>query len=227
LSFNRIKKLGVFSRPEKSIRFKEKRKIHMKKLILLVLVLVIFLSSCNPWKYTSEYDHEVDFNNYKTFGLLNWERQNDDQVSAETKQFILLAIKKELEHRGYTYQKQNADLQASIYIIVNEETSYSAYANQYAGYNGYGGVAVGVGVGSGGTAVGAYGYGIETYPFSAVQHDYNVGTFVIDLLDASKKKIVWQGLAQGRVAHEEPSQEIVQERVNSVFREFPVKRVKE
>jgi len=192
----------------------------MKKLVFPLLL--VFLVSCNPWKYASEYDHEVDFNTYKTFGLLNWERQNDDQVSAETKQFILLAIKKELERRGYTYQKENADLQASIYIIVNEETSYSAYANQYAGYGGYGGVAVGVGSGG----VGVYGYGVQTYPFTAVQHDYNVGTFVVDLLDASKKKIVWQGLAQGRVAHEEPTQELVQERVNSVFKDFPIKRVK-
>lgn len=199
----------------------------MKKLIFPLLLLSILLASCNPWKYASEYDHEVDFNSYKTFGLLNWERQNDEQVSTETKEFILLAIKKELEQRGYTYQKENADLQASIYIIINEETSYSAYANQYAGYSGYGGVAVGVGAGSGGAGVGVYGYGVQTYPFTAVKHDYNEGTFVVDLLDASKKKIVWQGLAQGRVAHEEPNQEIVQQRVNSVFKDFPVKRAKE
>lgn len=199
----------------------------MKKLVFLLLLLTIFLASCNPWKYASEYDHEVDFTTYKTFGLLNWERQNDEQVSAEAKEFILLAIKKELELRGYTYQKNNADLQVSVYIIINEETSYSAYANQYAGYSGYGGVAVGVGVGSGGTSVGAYGYGVQTYPFTTVKHDYNVGTFVIDLLDASKKKIVWQGLAQGRVENERPTQESVQQRVNSVFKDYPIKIIKE
>jgi hypothetical protein len=194
----------------------------MKKLVFPLLL--VFLVSCNPWKYASEYDHEVDFSTYKTFGLLNWERQNDEQVSAEAKEFILLAIKKELEDREYTYQKNKADLQVSVYIIVNEETSYSAYANQYAGYTGYGNVAVGVGVGSGG--VGVYGYGVQPYPFTAVKHDYNVGTFVIDLLDASRKKIVWQGLAQGRVENERPTQESVQYRVSSVFKDFPIKRMK-
>lgn len=198
----------------------------MKKLIFPLLLLIIFLASCNPWKYASNYDHEVDFTTYKTFGLLNWEKQNDEQVSQEAKKFILLAIKKELEQRGYTYQKNNADLQVSVYIIVNEETSYSAYANQYAGYTGYGAVAVGVGVGSGGASVGAYGYGVQTYPFTTVKHDYDKGTFVIDLLDDSKKRIVWQGLAQGRVANEKPTQESVQYRVNSVFKDFPVKRIK-
>jgi len=194
----------------------------MKK--LLIPLLFIFLVSCNPWKYVGEYDHETDFSNYKTFGLLNWEKHNDEQVDSETKQYILLAIKDELEKRGYTYQKKDADLQVSVFIIINEKTSYSAYANQYAGYGGYGGVAIGVG--SGGAGVGAYGYGINQYPYTVVNHDYNVGSFVVDLLDASKKKIVWQGLAQGRIANKKPDEGSVKERVGRLFGSFPVKKVK-
>jgi hypothetical protein len=197
----------------------------MKKLIFPLLI--IFLASCNPWKYVGKQDQETDFSSYKTFGLLNWERQNDDQVDEKTKEFILLAIKDELEQRGYTYQKKDADLQVSIFIIINEETSYSAYADQYAGYPGYGGVAVGVGVGPSGGGVSAVGYGnVMTYPYSVVKHDYNVGTFVVDLLDHSKKKIIWQGLAQGRVAQEEPNQSRVSERVGRLFTKFPVKKTK-
>jgi hypothetical protein len=65
-----------------------------------------------------------------------------------------------------------------------------------------------------------------TYPYSVVKHDYNVGTFVVDLLDHSKKKIIWQGLAQGRVAQEEPNQSRVSERVGRLFTKFPVKKTK-
>lgn len=197
----------------------------MKKFIFPLLF--IFLVSCNPWKYVGKNDPEADFSTYKTFGLLNWERHNDDQVDAKTKEYILLAIKSELEQRGYTYQKKDADLQVSVFIIINEETSYSAYANQYSGYPGYGGVAVGVGVGSGGAGVTAVGYGnMMTYPYSVVKHDYDVGTFVVDLLDHSKKKIVWQGLAQGRVAREEPTQLSVSDRVGRLFSKMPVKKIK-
>ena len=193
---------------------------------ILIPFFLIFLVSCNPWKYAGEYDKEADFNSYKTFGLLNWEKQNDEQVNQKTKEYILVAIKGELESRGYTYQKKDADLQVSVFIIINEETSYSAYANQYAGYGGYGGVAVGVGVGSGGTSVGAYGYGINSYPYTTVKHDYNVGSFVVDLLDHSKKKIVWQGLAHGRIAKEKPTELSVNDRVGRLFGSFPVKKVK-
>lgn len=196
----------------------------MKKFI--IPILLIFLASCNPWKYVGEYDHEADFSSFKTFGLLNWEKHNDDLVDEETKQYILLAIKDELEKRGYTYQKKDADLQVSVFIIINEETRYSAYADQYAGYSGYSSVAVGVGVGSGGASVGAYGYGINPYPYTMVKHDYDVGSFVVDLLDHSKKKIVWQGLAQGRLANEKPNELSVKERVGRLFGSFPVKKIK-
>ena len=192
----------------------------------IIPIFLLFLASCNPWKYAGEYDHEADFTSYKTFGLLNWEKQNDNQVDSKTKQFILLAIKSELEARGYTYQKKDADLQVSVFIIINEETSYSAYANQYAGYGGYGGVAVGVGVGSGGAGVGAYGYGINSYPYTTVKHDYDVGSFVVDLLDHSKKKIVWQGLAQGRIAHEDANEYSINDRVGRLFGSFPIKKSK-
>jgi len=196
----------------------------MKKFIFPILL--IFLVSCNPWKFVGEYDKEADFSKFKTFGLLNWEKQNDKQVNSETKEFILLAIKKQLEARGYTYQKDDADLQVSVYIIVSEATSYSAYTNQYQGYGGYGSVSVGVGVGSGGASVGAYGYGINPYPYTVVKHDYNAGTFVIDLLDHSQKKIIWQGVASGRVAHEEGNQASVNDKVARLFETLPVKKVK-
>jgi len=198
------------------------------KNFILPLILMLFLSSCNTWKFVGEYDHDVDFTNYKTFGLLNWERHNDDQVSKLTKKYILLSIKDEMEARGYVYQENNADLQVSVFILISEETSYSAYASQMAGYGGYGSVGVGVGVGSGGTSVGAVGYGMAggMYPYTAVKHDYEVGTFVIDLLDPKMKRIVWQGLATGRIAHEQAKEEKVNKDVGRVFQTFPISKIK-
>ncbi len=198
----------------------------MKK-YLLPLIIILFITSCNPWKFVSEYGHEVDFKKFKTFGLLNWDPHNDKEVSPQTKKFILLSIKDELEKRGYVYQEKDADLQVSVFIIINEETSYSAYSDHYAGYTGYGGVAVGIGVGSGGVGVGAVGYGLPTtYPYTTIKHDYNVGTFVFDLLDHSKKRIVWQGVAKGRIGNESASEKNIRRDVGRVFQTLPVKKVK-
>lgn len=201
-------------------------KLTLKKYILFSL-LFIFLTSCNTWKFIGEYDHDVDFSAYKTFGLLNWDPVNDKEVSPQTKKYILMSIKGEMEERGYVYQENDADLQISIFILVQEKTSYSAYSDHYAGYNGYGAIGVGIGVGSGGTSVGVVGYGMPgMYPYTAVKHDYNVGTIVIDLLDSSKKRLVWQGVATGRIAHEEAKERNIKSDIGRLFQKLPVKKVK-
>ncbi len=196
----------------------------MKK-IILPLVL-IFLYSCNPWKFIAEYDHEVDFNTYKTFGLLNWDPHNDEVMIPQTKKYILTSIKDELEARGYIYQETDADLQVSVFAIVQEETNYAAYTNHFAGYSGYGAVGVGVGVGSGGAGVGVVGYGLHTYPYTIYKNDYNAGTLVIDLLDHSKKQIIWQGVASGRLSNEAASEGSVKKDIGRLFSKMPVKKVK-
>ncbi len=199
---------------------------NMKKLLILTIITSLFVSSCNPWKFVGKHDENVDFTEYKTFGLLNWDPHNDKVVRPETKEYILLSIKSQHESRGYTYQENNADLMVSIYVIVQEKTSYSAYADHYAGYAGYGGVAVGVGVGTSGVQAGAVGYGLPTYPYTTVKHDYDVGTVVIDCLDHKKKRIVWQGLAQGRLAREAYTQKMIEKDVGKIFNSFPIKKQK-
>ena len=199
----------------------------MKKTISILIVLAFVISSCNPWKFSGKYNKSIDFEKYKTFGLLNWNKENDKEIRPETKKYILMSIKDEMEKRGYVYKQNNADLQISIYVLVNQETSYSAYVDHYAGYSGYGGVAVGVGVGTGGTTVGAVGYGMPTlYPYTTVKHDYNVGSVIVDLLDHTKKQIVWQGLAQGRIAQGGVSEANIKRDVSRLFQSFPVKKKK-
>ncbi len=199
----------------------------MKKLVFIFPLIFVFFSSCNSWKFAAEYDHDVDFSTYKTFGLLSWDPHNDKIMSKKTKKYMLTSIKEQLEARGYIYQEKNADLQVSVFAVVEEKTSYSAYSDHYAGYNGYGAVAIGVGVGSGGAGVGVVGYGSPSmYPYTAVTHDYHVGTVVVDLLDDSKKVIVWQGVATGRIDHEEATEVEVKTNINRLFEEMPVKKVK-
>ncbi len=202
-------------------------KIIIMKKLLTILSVALLLSSCNSWKFIGEYDHDVNFSKFKTFGLLTWDPHNDKEVSPKIKKYILLSIKDQLEARGYVYQKDNAELLVSVFILVTEETSYSAYANHYAGYSGYGSVGIGVGIGSGGTSVGVVGYGMPTtYPYTVMKHDYNVGTVVVDVLNSATKRIVWQGVATGRTPQEESGESKVQKDVNRLFLTFPKKKVK-
>jgi hypothetical protein len=194
---------------------------------LLFIMITIFLVSCNPWKYIAEYDHNVDFKKYKTFGLLNWDPHNDKLISPENKGYILKSIKNELEARGYVYQEKDADLQVSVFAIVQEETNYAAYSDHYAGYSGYGYIGVGVGAGTGGVGAGVVGAGLgPMYPYTVYSNDYEVGTLVIDLLDHSEKRIVWQGVASGRLGNEAASKDEVERKMSLLFEKMPVKKLK-
>jgi hypothetical protein len=64
------------------------------------------------------------------------------------------------------------------------------------------------------------------YPYTAVTHDYHVGTVVIDLLDDAKKQIVWQGVATGRVGNEEASEGDVRKNIGRLFAKMRVEKVK-
>tara|TARA_Y100000031_G_C8243131_1_gene396701 strand:+ start:2589 stop:2801 length:213 start_codon:yes stop_codon:yes gene_type:complete len=64
------------------------------------------------------------------------------------------------------------------------------------------------------------------YPYTTVKHDYNVGTVIVDLLDHSKKKIVWQGVATGRIGNETASENNIKRDVGRLFQTLPVKKLK-
>lgn len=53
-----------------------------------------------------------------------------------------------------------------------------------------------------------------------------MGSFVVDLLDHAEKKIVWQGLAQGRLANEKLNELSVKDRNDRLFKSFPVEKIK-
>ncbi len=195
---------------------------------ILIPILVFSLMSCSSWKFLGEYDKEADFSTYKTFGLLNWNPANDKEISPETKKSLLSSIRDELESRGYTYKEHGADLQVSVFIIVNEETSFSAYSNHYSGYHGYGAVVgVGVSVGTGGAGAGVIGYGVPSpYPYTTANHNYHVGTLIIDLLDHHKKKQVWQGVASGKIGKEQASDKNIRRDIGRLFKSLPVEKIK-
>lgn len=78
-----------------------------------------------------------------------------------------------------TLVDSNGGAEITLYIVVEDKTSTTAYTNYVGGMN-YGG-RWGWGTGMGGATT------------SYSQDDYKQGTFVVDLYDAGTKKLVWQG----------------------------------
>ncbi|WP_299253219.1 DUF4136 domain-containing protein [uncultured Lacinutrix sp.] len=150
----------------------------MKKLIkktLPFLALLIIASSCTSVRVASDYDKNADFNSYKTFAFFKT-GIDKAEVSDLDKRRILRAIEAELIAKGFT-KSENPDLLVSIFTKERQEVN--VYNNGY----------------------GAYGYGWGWSPFYN-NFNNNVststqGSLYIDLIDAKKKELVWQGKGSG------------------------------
>ena len=151
----------------------------MKKMKLLktlpMLLLLIVASSCTSVRVAADYDKNADFNSYKTFAFFKT-GIDKAEISDLDKRRILRAIETELTAKGFT-KSENPDLLVSIFTKERQEVN--VYNNGY----------------------GAYGYGWGWSPFYS-NFNNNVststqGSLYIDLIDAKKKELVWQGKGSG------------------------------
>ena len=98
----------------------------------------------------------------------------------------------------------------TLFIVVDQKTSVTAYTNYYGG--GYGGYHR-YGGGWGG------GYANTTYS----ENDYLEGTLVMDVFDGESKKQIWQGVARKTVT-ENPQKrsENIPKAIGLLMNKFPV-----
>jgi len=152
--------------------------------ILPVLFLFI-LASCSSISVSSDYDKGTDFTVYKTYAF--YKKGIDKvEISDLDKRRILRAIEAELNAKGMV-KAENPDLLVNIFTKSREKID--VYNNNYYGwypwYYGYG-----YGYGYGGYGMG-YGFGYNNVSTSTE------GTLFIDLIDAHKKELAWQGIGKG------------------------------
>jgi hypothetical protein len=152
----------------------------MKKLFLLSVILVTAIS-CSSVKVSSDYDKTVDFSKYKTYAFTN-ETLNMPLNDLDRKR-VLNGVAAELAGKGFTQSETNPDV--LIDINVKTETNQTATAST-TGVGGYGGYGYGY-------RYGGYGYG-GGFTTTTINYDtYTDGTLFIDMIDAAKKQLVWQG----------------------------------
>ena len=166
----------------------------MKIKFTLLMLFVLVLGSCSSLKITSDQDDTVDFSKYKDFYYLGWAEESDKMLNDLEKRRIEAAFRDEFTKRGIEFVNQSeADAAVSLFIVVDQKTSTTAYTNHYGGY-GYGGRMY-PGWGWGG------GFSSTTYS----ENDYLVGTLVVDVFDVNTKELVWQGVASKTIS-ENPQQ---------------------
>ncbi|MEM1002547.1 MAG: DUF4136 domain-containing protein [Bacteroidota bacterium] len=181
---------------------------------LVILLALAFMTSCSSIRVATDYDSQVEFEDYKTFAFY---KPGIDQaeLSDLDKRRILRAIETELTTKGFT-KSTEPDMLISIFTKSNQRvdvfTNYwggwgwgAGWGNGWRGY-GWGGWGWGPGWGLNGTNV-------------AVNTE---GTLFIDLIDYTKKELIWQGSGKGDLPqNKKKKEEKIKQFVNEVMMDFP------
>ncbi|CAH0336791.1 hypothetical protein FVB9288_02511 [Flavobacterium sp. CECT 9288] len=176
----------------------------MKTLKFIPVLLLFVFASCSSVRVYSDFDNKADFTAYKTYAF---HKNGIDKVeiSQLDKKRILNAIDRELSAKGMT-KSENPDLLINIFTKERERVD----VNQFNAGWGYG-----------------WGWGWNPFMWggqNTIASTSTEGTLFIDLIDAKKKELIWQGEGVGNLTqNRRDKEERINEFVTKILEQFPPK----
>jgi hypothetical protein len=165
--------------------------------ILVGLLFLCCAGSAFAQKVSTDWDHEANFSNYKTYA---WIESKHPASSDLTHKRIIENIDKQLAAKGFTKAADNPDVFVVYNAGLKEQVSVEGYNYGYGRYR--------------------WGGGMTTYT-KVVELQ---GTLVIDLVDAHKKELVWRGTASDTLSDKsEKNIQKLEKATAKVFKNYPPK----
>lgn len=162
----------------------------MKRAISLLAVLA--LTACASAQVSSEHDKTADLSRYRTYAWITGTQAANPMIE----QRIRRAVDHQLAAKGLRKVKEAADLQVATHASTRVEQQVNTESLGY-GYSG---------AGWSGNMVNV--------------RNVDVGTLMLDLVDASSQQLVWRGMATAVVGHS-MSQEKMDKTVGKMLSSFP------
>lgn len=149
-------------------------------------LLVAGCATTSAPKARIDYDKKADFSVYRTFGFPKETGTDRGGYSTLVTSYFKNSITTAMEARGYKYSAEHPDLLVNFYMNTRDRTETRPDVGFGYGY---------------------YGYRRGLYsPWPLYEADrietYKVGTINVDIVDAEKKQLVWEGVSEGRVTDE-------------------------
>ncbi|KAF1687287.1 hypothetical protein B1992_04725 [Pseudoxanthomonas broegbernensis] len=155
--------------------------------------VALLLSACASGpRISSEADPEADFGGYRSFAFHSPLAVESQGYSTPTSRRIRDAARAQMEARGYVYDTASPDLWVNLNAYLQERTDVTTMPE--VDYDFY------------------YSYRARSYlavPYWRDRTDvrrYTEGTLNVDLVDARHRRLVWTGVAVGRVGRVAPEQ---------------------
>lgn len=175
----------------------------MKTTLFSLFAAAALLVGCSSVRTASDYDKSADFSSYKTYGFYKT-GIDKAEISDLDKKRILRSIETNMEAKGLT-KSDKPDLLVNIFTKSRTQVD----VNQFNNYWGYG-----------------WGWGWNPWMWGnpTTVNTYTEGTLFIDLIDAKKKELIWQGEGEGTLTKDvDKKDEKANEFVTAILKNYPPK----
>jgi len=170
---------------------------------IITPLIALFFISCSSVRVSTDYDTKANFNNYKTFAFY---KPGIDKASISDldKKRIMRAIEAELLAKGMTKSK-SPDILVSLFTKSRERVNVNSNFGWGAGF----------------------GWGWNPWMWGGAStlnvNQYTEGTLFIDVIDAHKKELLWQGIGSGALTKRSPEkkEERIKEFVKEILSKYP------
>jgi hypothetical protein len=152
-------------------------------------------------QYNSDYDPTADFSNISTYQWAQRTPSGDDDPRVYndiTMRKIKFAVNQALQAKGMQLANANPDVLVAWHGAINGKMSLQTVSSNYGygyGWYGYGGMGMGTST---------------TYV-----NEWDEGTLLVDIIEGSKRELIWRGSAQAELKQRQDPQE-GQEYLNDV-----------
>ena len=183
--------------------------MHQVRTGLLILIALITMVACasGPRVITNSAP-DFSVTNYQTFGFLQPLSSDRGNVRSLISTHLIDATTRKLEMSGLRYSESNPDLLVNFMVSTREtiQTRPSTSVGVHHGRGRYG-------------TWGGYSMSMSTTEI--VQR--TEGTIDVDIIDASRNQLVWEGAAAGRVTDSTRNnlKETVNRAISDIFAQFP------
>lgn len=178
----------------------------------VIILAAALLSSCAATRtdIRTDYDRSADFSAYETYAFADELGTDRAGYSTLITRHFKQAVNHEMQSRGYRYSETDPDLLVNFFANARDVTTVRSRPRMYVSYGYFG-----------------YRYGMySAWPLYADDVDtvhYRVGTANIDIVDAERNQLIWEGVAEGRLTREvmENPQPAIVSVVAELFSRYP------
>lgn len=177
-------------------------------LSLLVFALVISGCANNQPKIQTDYDHDVNFSSFKTFGFIQPLGTDETEYTTLVSAYFKQAATAEMEALGYQYTDESPELLVNFFSNTESRSNVSTMPGTSSPYNYYGGW--------------YFGFPIHQTTETRTRH-YKMGSLKIDVIHAVEKKLIWQGSTENKINQQTKNnpEAAIHAVVGLIFQQFP------